>query len=143
MLGYALRRLLYMIPVLLGVALLVFLLFNTVGEDPVRVALGQHATAAAIADLRHQWGLDRPLPEPNSETAFFWEAAQKGELHILRCNACGTYVHLPRPACRNCQSTDLAPARVSGRGVVHSFTVTHFPLPGFARIGSRLAERIA
>jgi len=75
--------------------------------------------------------MDRPLPEPNSETAFFWEAAQKGELHILRCNACGTYVHLPRPACRNCQSTDLAPARVSGRGVVHSFTVTHFPLPGF------------
>jgi len=75
--------------------------------------------------------MDRPLPEPNSETAFFWEAAQKGELHILRCNACGTYVHLPRPACRNCQSTDLAPARVGGRGVVHSFTVTHFPLPGF------------
>ena len=75
--------------------------------------------------------MDRPLPEPNPETAFFWEAAQKGELHILRCNACGTYVHLPRPACRNCQSTDLAPARVSGRGVVHSFTVTHFPLPGF------------
>ena len=75
--------------------------------------------------------MDRPLPEPNPETAFFWEAAQKGELHILRCNACGTYVHLPRPACRNCQSTDLAPARVGGRGVVHSFTVTHFPLPGF------------
>ncbi len=62
MLAYVVRRLLGMIPVLLGVALLVFLLFNTVGEDPVRVALGQHATPQSIADLRHEWGLDKPLP---------------------------------------------------------------------------------
>lgn len=61
MLSYIVRRVLYMIPVLLGVALLVFLLFNTVGEDPVRMALGQHATPASIADLRHKWGLDQPL----------------------------------------------------------------------------------
>ena len=60
--GYVVRRVLYMIPVLLGVALLVFLLFNTVGEDPVRVALGKHATPTAIAELRAQWGLDKPLP---------------------------------------------------------------------------------
>lgn len=61
MLSYVVRRLLYMIPVLLGVAVLVFLLFHTVGEDPVRMALGQHATPDAIADLRAKWGLDRPL----------------------------------------------------------------------------------
>jgi peptide/nickel transport system permease protein len=60
-LGYVARRVLYMIPVLLGVALLVFILFNTVGEDPVRVALGTHATPQSIADLRHKWGLDQPL----------------------------------------------------------------------------------
>jgi len=62
MLVYVVRRTLYMVPVLLGVALLVFLLFNTVGEDPVRMALGQHATAASIAALRAEWGLDRSLP---------------------------------------------------------------------------------
>jgi peptide/nickel transport system permease protein len=61
MFGYAVRRVLYMIPVLLGVALLVFILFNAVGEDPVRVALGRHATPQSIADLRHKWGLDQPL----------------------------------------------------------------------------------
>jgi peptide/nickel transport system permease protein len=61
-LSYALRRLLYMVPVLFGVALLVFLLFHAVGEDPVRRALGQHATPEAIAALRAQWGLDRSLP---------------------------------------------------------------------------------
>jgi peptide/nickel transport system permease protein len=61
MLGYVVRRVLYTIPVLLGVALLVFLLFSSVGEDPVRVALGTHATPSAIAELREQWGLDQPL----------------------------------------------------------------------------------
>lgn len=61
MLSYVLRRLLYMIPVLLGVALLVFTLFHGVGEDPVRMALGQHATPESIAELNAKWGLDRPL----------------------------------------------------------------------------------
>jgi uncharacterized OB-fold protein len=73
----------------------------------------------------------RPLPEPDAETAFFWEAARNGELRILRCQDCGTYIHLPRPGCRSCGGTNLSPERVSGRGVVHSFTVTHFPLPGY------------
>lgn len=62
MLSYIIRRILHMIPILLGVALLVFVLFSAVGEDPVRVALGNHATPEAIAELRHQWGLDKSLP---------------------------------------------------------------------------------
>jgi peptide/nickel transport system permease protein len=60
-LAYTLRRLIYMVPVLFGVAVLVFGLFHTVGEDPALVALGQHAAPEAIADLRAQWGLDKPL----------------------------------------------------------------------------------
>ncbi len=75
--------------------------------------------------------MERPLPQPDPDTEFFWEATRKGELHILRCRECGTYIHLPRPACRECGSADLGPERVSGRGVVHSFTVTNFPLPGY------------
>ncbi len=49
MTAYVARRLLQMIPIILGVAGLVFILFTNVGEDPVRVALRQHATPAAIA----------------------------------------------------------------------------------------------
>jgi uncharacterized OB-fold protein len=75
--------------------------------------------------------VERSLPQPDPETAFFWDAANRRELHILRCRDCGTYIHLPRPACRTCGSTNLAPERVSGRGTVHSFTVTHFPVPGY------------
>jgi peptide/nickel transport system permease protein len=60
--AYVLRRLLLTLPTVLGVALLTFLLFNAFGPDPVRVALGQHATPAAIDNLRQQWGLDKSLP---------------------------------------------------------------------------------
>lgn len=61
MVGYTIRRLLYIIPTILGVAVIIFVLFNVAGEDPVRIALGQHATPQAIADLEAQWGLDQPL----------------------------------------------------------------------------------
>lgn len=61
MLNYIIRRSLLLIPILLGVSLLVFFLFHTVGEDPVRVALGNHATPEAIAALESKWGLDKPV----------------------------------------------------------------------------------
>ncbi|MCK9686965.1 ABC transporter permease [Scleromatobacter humisilvae] len=59
--AYVVRRLLQAIPTVLGVALLTFLLFNAFGPDPVRTALGNHATPEAVAALRRQWGLDQPL----------------------------------------------------------------------------------
>ena len=58
--AYVVRRLLQAVPTLLGVALLTFLLFDAFGPDPVRSALGNHATPEAMANLRHQWGLDKP-----------------------------------------------------------------------------------
>ena len=60
MLAYIIRRLLYFIPTILGVALLVFVLFTFAGEDPVRMKLGPHATPESIAELRRLWGLDQP-----------------------------------------------------------------------------------
>lgn len=66
-----------------------------------------------------------PLPIPDPMTDFFWEAARHGRLMILRCDRCGTYIHLPRPVCRNCRAMELHPAEVSGRGVLYSFTETH------------------
>jgi peptide/nickel transport system permease protein len=56
---YALRRLLYIIPVLLGVCAIIFVLFNLVTPDPAMIMLGKHATVAQIAELRHELGLDR------------------------------------------------------------------------------------
>jgi peptide/nickel transport system permease protein len=58
---YILRRLLYMIPVLLGVSLIIFLLFNVVAGDPTAVLLGKNATARQMAELRETLGLNKPL----------------------------------------------------------------------------------
>ena len=62
MIAYILRRLLHIVPTVLGVALLTFLLFTAFGPDPVRVALGRHASPEAIENLRRLWGLDQSLP---------------------------------------------------------------------------------
>jgi uncharacterized OB-fold protein len=64
-------------------------------------------------------------------TAFFWEGARAGELRIQRCQACGTYIHLPRPVCRSCRSFDLAGEAVSGKATLYSYTVTHKPFHPF------------
>jgi peptide/nickel transport system permease protein len=60
--GYALRRLAHVIPIALGVSILVFFLIHLVPGDPARTMLGNQATPQRVALLRHQWGLDRPLP---------------------------------------------------------------------------------
>ena len=56
---YAFRRLLYIIPILLGVCFLVFILFSLISPDPTLIMLGKHATASQMADLREQLGLNK------------------------------------------------------------------------------------
>lgn len=73
----------------------------------------------------------RPLPLPDADTAFFWEGAAQRTLLILRCDGCGIYVHYPKPLCPACGGAHLSPTPVSGRGTVHTFTITHRPVPGF------------
>src|SRR5688500_3549756 len=61
MLGYVLRRLAIAVPVLLGISLIVFLMLHTAGGDPAVLKLGLRGTPESIAELQHEWGLDRPL----------------------------------------------------------------------------------
>jgi peptide/nickel transport system permease protein len=58
---YVLRRLLTLIPVLLGITFIVFLLLKLIPGDPAVTLLGVHATPAAVAELHQQMGLDKPL----------------------------------------------------------------------------------
>jgi ABC-type dipeptide/oligopeptide/nickel transport system permease component len=57
------RRVLLTIPVMLGVATLVFSLIHLVPGDPAQSMLGDGASAGEVADLRARLGLDRPLLE--------------------------------------------------------------------------------
>lgn len=56
------RRLLLLAPVTFGVLTLVFSLVHLIPGDPVEIMLGEGASAADMDHLRHQLGLDQPLP---------------------------------------------------------------------------------
>lgn len=59
--AYLLRRVLHMIPVVVGLSILIFIVSRVIPGDPVRLALGPEATAEQVVQLRQQMGLDRPL----------------------------------------------------------------------------------
>jgi len=65
-----------------------------------------------------------PLPLATPLTQFFWDGCRERRLMILRCQACGHFVHYPRPVCDKCRSTDLAPQQVSGQATLYAYTVT-------------------
>jgi peptide/nickel transport system permease protein len=60
---YIVRRILYLIPVLLGVCLLIFVLFNVAGNDPAASLLGKNATAEQLLEVREELGLNKPMIE--------------------------------------------------------------------------------
>ena len=61
MLRYLVRRLVLTVPVLLGVATLVFALIHFIPGDPAQAILGESASQEDVAQLRARLGLDRPL----------------------------------------------------------------------------------
>ncbi len=63
MAAYVIRRLLLLVPVTLFVSFITFMLIHLVPGDPARVLLGEDSTPEALAALRQQLGLDRPLYE--------------------------------------------------------------------------------
>jgi peptide/nickel transport system permease protein len=63
MFAYIVRRTLYVIPVVLGVTLITFILFNIVGGNPVYQKLGKHGSENEVKILTHEMGLDLPLPQ--------------------------------------------------------------------------------
>ena len=63
MVTFIIRRLLGLIAVMLVLSVLVFLLFfETPGVDPARLMAGRNPNPETIAAIKHEFGLDRPLP---------------------------------------------------------------------------------
>ena len=85
-----LTRVLLTIPVVWVVVSLVFLLIHLVPGDPIQQMLGEGATAADLAALRHQYGLDLPL---TTQYLHYWRDVLHGDLgRSIRLN--DTVVHL-------------------------------------------------
>jgi peptide/nickel transport system permease protein len=63
MLRYLTRRLAASVLILLGVSVVTFCLTFMIPADPVALIAGRNSTAETRQQIRHQLGLDRPLPE--------------------------------------------------------------------------------
>ncbi len=57
-----LHRFVQLVPVLLGITVVTFVLLRLAPGDPARLLVGDRASAATIAAVRQQYGLDQPLP---------------------------------------------------------------------------------
>lgn len=58
---YIFRRLVLLVPTVLGVTIVVFLMMRFIPGDPVAILMGDYYTEAAAAEIRQKYGLDRPL----------------------------------------------------------------------------------
>jgi peptide/nickel transport system permease protein len=58
---YIMKRLLLLIPVLLGVSILSFSLIQLAPGDPARTIAGEHASSQTIDAIREKYGLDKPF----------------------------------------------------------------------------------
>jgi len=74
---YILRRLLLMIPVAFLVSVIVFTLLRITPGDPVLVFAGEERDPAALEAMRHEYGLDQPLPV---QYVVWMEHALRGDL---------------------------------------------------------------
>jgi peptide/nickel transport system permease protein len=62
MLAYMLRRLLYFLPISIGVTMLVFALVHIAPGDPLNAVVGADAPAEVVEKLKKDYGFDQPLP---------------------------------------------------------------------------------
>lgn len=65
------------------------------------------------------------IPKPEELNEEFFKASMDGELHLQRCDNCGTYRHPARHYCSHCFSGKWSWVASSGEGMVSSWVTTH------------------
>lgn len=60
--SFVVRRVLGMIPALLSVLVITFIIVHAIPGDPAQALAGEGADPARVAEIRHQYGFDQPLP---------------------------------------------------------------------------------
>ncbi|MFG2603985.1 Zn-ribbon domain-containing OB-fold protein [Streptomyces sp. NPDC048514] len=73
------------------------------------------------------------VPEQDTFTRPYWEAAARGRLLIRRCGACGRAHHYPREFCPHCWSEEVGWEEASGHATLYTWSTVHRnDLPPFA-----------
>ncbi|MGB8350068.1 MAG: ABC transporter permease, partial [Gaiella sp.] len=99
MLRFAVRRLILLVPILIGLSLLVFVWIRALPGSPAQALLGERATDESIAQVRTQYGLGEPIYEQ------YWRYLQ-----TLGSGDLGTSIASRRPITEEIQ--DRFPATV-------------------------------
>ena len=75
---------------------------------------------------------NKPLPALDGLTREFYDFCKKEDLHFQKCTACGTFRHIPREMCAECNSFEWDWVRSSGKGQIYSWVVVNRALhPAF------------
>jgi uncharacterized OB-fold protein len=67
----------------------------------------------------------RPRPEPDRDSAPWWEAVRRHELRVQRCLGCGRRRFPARSVCNACRSREAEWVPSTGTGRVYSWIVNH------------------
>ena len=87
MLRFVVRRLLLLVPILVGLSILVFLWIRALPGSPATALLGERATAEAIAAINEQYGLNKPL---HVQYFAYVEIIGEQEARFLKSDGSGT-----------------------------------------------------
>jgi hypothetical protein len=69
----------------------------------------------------------KPVPDISNDTRPYWDGLKAGKLMLQRCADCGKVRHYPRPMCDGCYSMNVDWVQSTGKGAVHSYTISHHP----------------
>jgi len=75
---------------------------------------------------------NKPLPGMDGLTKEFYDFCKAEALHFQKCSSCGTFRHVPREMCAQCNSFEWQWAKSTGRGTIYSWVVINRALhPAF------------
>lgn len=83
MLAYCIRRSLWALPTMFAVLVFIFVVMRVLPGDPAYAILGDEAPPEALEQFRHNWGLDRPLPQ---QFAIYMGGLLTGNLGLSMAN---------------------------------------------------------
>jgi peptide/nickel transport system permease protein len=138
LISYVIRRVLSLVPTLLGVSIIVFLFLRMIPGDPALALAGEHASEANVERIREEFGLNKPLYE---QYLLYMGKVLRGDLgtSVLSRRAIGDEVQARFPATLELSVCALAIALVVGlpAGII-SATKRNSVFDNLAMIGSLL-----
>jgi len=72
-----------------------------------------------------EFDMNKPAPETQPWSEYFWEKAKEGKLLIQVCKECNTKIFYPRKFCAECWSGNLDWKEASGKAKVYTFSTAY------------------